>query len=77
MTANGNGKPKVEAPALRALVKEENARGGRLRISANTSKPWEGPILLNGTDSRGRRTKAIGTEDFLCDMMRQFPSFAG
>jgi hypothetical protein len=66
---------RVEAPALRALVGEENARGGRLRITANTARPWEGPICLNGTDSRRRRIKAIGTEEFLCDMMRQFPSF--
>ena len=72
--------PTFEVPrdpaGLRALVRQENARGGRLQVRVNTRAPEDGPWMLIGNDSRNRRIRAAGTEAFLIDMMRSWRQFA-
>ena len=54
---------------LKEHVKIENKNGGRLRVSANTQCPKEGPLRLTGTDRRGRRLKIVGDEEFIIRMI--------
>ena len=59
---------------LKGLSDTENRHGGRLRVQENTWRPEDGPLRLSGRDSRGRAVKVVGTEEFLCKMLRTFPS---
>jgi hypothetical protein len=65
---------------LRALRAAEKQAGARLQLRAYTnptpSLPMSasGPLSLTGTDSRGRKVRAAGTEEFLCKLLRGFPA---
>ncbi len=54
---------------LKEHIKLENKNGGRLRVSVNTVCPREGPLRLTGLDSRGRRLKIVGDEEFIIRMI--------
>ena len=65
----------AQTPELKKLLTIENKRGGRLQIRADTRWGHEGEFMVVGTDSRGRHTRMAGTEDFLCDMVRDWRQF--
>lgn len=54
---------------LKEHIKIENKSGARLRISANTQCPKEGPLRLTGQTSRGQRVKIVGDEEFIIRMI--------
>ncbi len=58
---------------LKDLVRMENRNGARLRLTANTARPQDGPLRLSGFDSHGRATKIVGTEEFIRATILSFP----
>jgi hypothetical protein len=54
---------------LKEHINLENKNGGRLRVAPNTQRPEEGAPRLTGRDSRGRRVKIVGDEEFLIRMI--------
>lgn len=60
---------------LSELMAVEKRAGARLRLQENTVRPQDGPLRLSGRDSRGHPVRVVGTEEFLCMMLRRFPAF--
>jgi hypothetical protein len=60
----------AQTPQLKALLTTYNKRGARLQVRLNEKWPERGPYFVIGSDEKGRRVRMVGTEEFLCRMMR-------
>jgi hypothetical protein len=63
--------PPTPRPTMRDAVKAENAAGGRLRVRQAKTNLDQGPLIVSGTDRRGRRIDIQGTEMFLRDDLQR------